>query len=205
MYSLYEYFSPIFYLYEIYSNNLKNNSNVVIKLLSHHHTYKLAHSSSHSTICFLLEMIRGEGGDKERRSSCLPILYVSANIGDRGTIRGRRMAEDEAKKDLSWRKVFSCWRVWRVVGYSPHFPSSLNVGERHRWHASTQLTRKDGAKNWNYSSIFPRNALITPRRFLEVSVEHRYSCNFKLFFAAEKEDDLSRVCLFIHQSWTYKR
>lgn len=56
---------------------------------------------------------------------------------------------------------------------------------------------KNGAKNWNYSSIFPRNALITSRRFLEVSWNTVNTLNnFKLFFAAEKEGNLSRIFLF---------
>lgn len=77
----------------------------------------------------------------------------------------------------------------RLIFHHPWTLASA-IADMHRrsWH-------EGGAKNWNYSSIFPRNALITPRRFLEVSVEHRYSCNFKLFFAAEKEDNLSRVFL----------
>lgn len=68
--------------------------------------YKLVHSTSQYTICFLAGMARGPTERTDAR--VYRFLYVSANIGDRGTIRRRRMAEDEAKKDLSCRKVFSC-------------------------------------------------------------------------------------------------
>lgn len=66
-------------------------------------------SSHHKLVQPIYELFPCSSGRIERGDARVyRFLYVSANIGDRGTIRGRRVAEDEAKKDLSCRKVFSC-------------------------------------------------------------------------------------------------
>lgn len=113
-----------------------------------------------------------EWPDRERRRSCLPI-----------SLRFRKY----------WRPWDDSWEACGrgrgkegfVVPQGLFLLTSLTgrrllasfsiILERRRW-APSQSTcidaaadTKNGAKNWNYSSIFPRNALITPRRFLEVS------------------------------------